>query len=157
MPPPHRHGKQVEIFVEDIDDPYTARMGTADLRKLRKLYNTTKPSDSECGYDHDYNDYNNPPIVGGLDQEIVDLHIQPIIHDVTYMLRGLVWHVVPPPIGRPRQNRVGLEPLDMSSLSMSESFVPSSSSPTSHHPPLAATTEDEGIRPKWATGVVVDA
>ena len=102
-----RHGKRVEIFVEDVDDPYTARMGTADLRKLHKLYNTTKPSDSECGYDHDYNDYNNPPIVGGLDQEIVDLHIQPIIHDVTYMLRGLVWHVVPPPIRRPRQNRVG--------------------------------------------------
>ena len=78
--------------------------------------------------------------MSGLNQEIVDPHIQPIIHNVLYMLEGLVWHAVPPPILRRRQNRVGLEPQDMSSFSMSESFVPSSSSHTSHHTPLAVTT-----------------
>ena len=157
MPPPHIHGKRVEILVEDVDEPYTARMGAADLRRLRKAYNTTKPSmasiataagrrdcgndsDSECGYDDDYDDHDNPPVGGGLNQEIMDLHIQPIMHDVTYMLRGLVRHAVPPPIPRPRQNRVRLEPQDTSSLSTSELFVPSSSSPTSLHPPFVATT-----------------
>ena len=93
-------GHRIAISVENNTETFHGRMATKDWRKLQKAYNTNPRlldqdfgSEQETGNgdddDSEFN-YNISYGGGGLNQDVVDLYMQPNLPDVTELLCGYV-------------------------------------------------------------------
>ena len=94
-------GHRIAISVENNTETFHGRMATKDWRKLQNAYNTNpRVMDQDHGSENDTgngdddddsdNNYNISYGGGGLNQDVVDLYMQPNLPDVTELLCGYV-------------------------------------------------------------------